>query len=189
MRQAATTLVEARRAEESMADRLRYGACLINASLYDLAIQKLDVPEKAGEGTSPEAREDIIFGSVHQTVYALRQAVARNAEDPEAHFQLGCLLIEIEDFEEAELRFTQVLSLSKDHADALLGLAHCRRLAGDINACVSVLQRAQKLRPHDASVMKVLAMAAKSARSEGTPIDVMAVLPKNRPTLPQPVVA
>lgn len=156
-------------------DRLRRGLCLLNASLYDDAINELSqyssglterLPAKfpAQPVADPEAIE------------SLRADIARNPEDQHAHFQLGTLLMAANQWDEAELRFTQVLSIDRDHVDALTGLARCHLNRCEFAPAVNLLQRAQAARPSDASITLLLAEAARDARDSGSPVHVCAAI-------------
>ncbi|MCB9851224.1 MAG: tetratricopeptide repeat protein [Phycisphaerales bacterium] len=110
-------------------------------------------------------------------VSTLRSAVADNIDNAELHFQLGTMLMALDQDDEAHLRFVQAVAIDKQHADALnaLGLSFAAR--GDINEALRHLQRAQRCRPHDANIAMMLARAAKAARDAGIDVTLSVDMP------------
>jgi len=109
---------------------------------------------------------------------ALRQAIARDPECAELHFQLGTLLADAEEYDEAELRFTQAANLDRGHTEALVSLALCRGLRQAPAEAVACLQKAQARRPHDPRIGLLLAQAALAvAQQEQGPVSLRVVLP------------
>ena len=166
-----------------MAERVRRGACLLNAALYDEAIAEL-APVAGFDFKSEPLRAYLATGSFdyvdlssgNRAIDSLREAIANDPENAGLHFHLGALLIEEGRLEEAELRFTQVLSISRDHVEALVSLGLSHQLRGELRQGVSLLQRAQAIRPGDAKIALLLAQAAKSGREQGAAIDLCAVV-------------
>lgn len=64
-------------------------------------------------------------GKCDAAIQSLRESIRLNPEFAELHFQLGLLLTSLEDYDEAELRFTQALNIERDHTEALVSLALC----------------------------------------------------------------
>ena len=89
---------------------------------------------------------------------------------------LGVLLAEQDRFDEAELRFTQVVSISRDHVEALVSLALCHQRRLEAGQAIPYIRRAQALRPGDAKIALLLAQAAKLAHEQGEGIDICAVV-------------
>jgi tetratricopeptide (TPR) repeat protein len=124
-------------------------------------------------------------GREEEAIEALRAAVALTPESAELHFQLGTLLANREQYEEAELRFTQARNLDRNHAQALMGLAMCCGLRNAPDEAVEHLQRAQVRRPEDATIGLMLAQAARAARQLGHAVGLRATMPKEGPEIDQ----
>ena len=122
-------------------------------------------------------------GQRQQAIATLREAVARNPECAELHFQLGTLLTELDEFEEAELRFTQAANLDRNHAQALVSLALCCGVRQSPGEALAHLQRARGRRPYDPRIGLLLAQAARAAREAGREVSIRAAIPVND-TLP-----
>jgi len=115
----------------------------------------------------------------------LRDGIREDPESAEVHFQLGTLLAALEQYDEAELRFTQALSIDRDHAEALVSLAMCRGVRNAPSEAVTYLQRAQARRPHDARIGLLLAQAAKAIHQRGQVVGVRADIPAQEPMADQ----
>jgi tetratricopeptide (TPR) repeat protein len=87
------------------------------------------------------------------------------------------MLAEMQDLEEAELRYTQAITLDKSHSDAWIGLAMCHGVRGDVQASASCLEKAQGRRPDDPRIGLLLAYALKAAAPSKRPT-LAAVMPK-----------
>lgn len=111
-------------------------------------------------------------GNRNEAIDALRTGVADHFECAELHFQLGTLLTTQEQYEEAELRFTQALNIDPDHAEARISLAMCYGVRGTPGEAVVQLQRAHAKRPHDARTGLLLAQAARAAQQQGCAVHV-----------------
>ncbi len=166
-----------------MAERVRRGTCLLNAAQYDKAIAELGMAVEVAPDADPLRsylascfHNQVGVGSGCRAVDALREAIAKDPENSGLHFHLGALLVEEGRLDEAELRFTQVLSISRDHAESLVSLGLCHQRRFESKQAISYLQRAQALRPGDATVALLLAQAAKMAHEQGRTIDVCAVV-------------
>jgi len=101
-------------------------------------------------------------GNTARAIETLRQAVRRHCESIELHFALGTLLSESGNFDEAELRFAQVLSIDTQHVDAMISLALCHGARQDVMSAFTWLHRAQAYRPGDARIGILLTQAAKA---------------------------
>lgn len=122
-------------------------------------------------------------GDPVKAVALLRAGIADNPECAALHYHLGTLLSTGEEYEEAELRFTQALSIDRKHVDAMVGLAMCAGVSGRTDQAIDFLQRAQSLRPGDARIGLLLAQAARTARQEGRTINLRpAVVEEKNPT-------
>ncbi len=115
-------------------------------------------------------------GKSQAAIGALRTAVQENPECAELHFQLGTLLAAWERYEEAELRFTQTMSIDREHAQAMVSLALCCAARQSPAEALTHLQRAQALRPHDARIGWLLANAAQAASRQGLAVRVKAAI-------------
>jgi protein O-GlcNAc transferase len=116
-------------------------------------------------------------GRQELAIQALRSAVADFPESAELHFQLGTLLADRAEYEEAELRFTQAKNLKRDHAQALVALAMCCGVRNAPDEALDHLRRAQSCRPRDPSIGMALAQAAKATQQRGHLVGVHATMP------------
>jgi len=116
-------------------------------------------------------------GRQDQALQALRNAVADLPESAELHFQLGTLLADQTEYEEAELRFTQAKNLQRDHVQALVALAMCCGVRNAPEEALAHLRRAQTHRPRDPSIGMLLAQAAKATQQRGHLVGVHATMP------------
>ena len=112
-----------------------------------------------------------------EAISTLREAISIYPESAELHFQLGILLTDLEEYEEAELRFTQAVSIDKGHSEALVSLAMCCGVRKAPEEALSHLKRAQARRPRDAKIGLLLAQAATAVRQKGHAVSVRATLP------------
>ncbi|MFH0980743.1 MAG: tetratricopeptide repeat protein, partial [Planctomycetota bacterium] len=86
------------------------------------------------------------------------------------HFQLATLLAAMGETEEAELRFTQAVTIDKQHTEALVGLALCHGARGQASEAVHRLQQAQARNPEDARTALLLAYALQAAAPGAEPL-------------------
>lgn len=114
-------------------------------------------------------------------IECLRRCIESNTESAELHFQLGTLLSRIDDSDEAELRFTQAVSIDADHSRAAVSLALCCAARHAPHEALKHLQRAQTQRPHDPRIGLLLAQAAKATRQSGRVPCVRATMPGSEP--------
>jgi len=93
----------------------------------------------------------------------LRDGLRESPDSLELHFHLGLMCAERGDYEEAELRQTQVLTMDRDHVDAMVQIALCRGAIQDLAGAMHWLQQALSRRPHAARIGVLMAQAAKAA--------------------------
>lgn len=127
-------------------------------------------------------------GKSEEAVESLRAGIRSKPECAELHFQLGTLLAAQEQFEEAELRFTQALTIDRDHTEALVSLAMCHVVRGETAEAISFLERAQARKPHDARIGLLMAQAGRALQDKGSSIRMSAsIADPNAPTDPRSV--
>lgn len=114
----------------------------------------------------------------NQAVASLREGIRENPECAELHFQLGTLLAAKEEYEEAELRFTQALNIDPDHTESLVSYSLCCAVRNAPSEALSYLRRAQARRPGDARVGLLLSHTAKAVRQQGLSVRVRARMPE-----------
>ncbi|HEY3242224.1 MAG TPA: tetratricopeptide repeat protein [Phycisphaerae bacterium] len=143
-------------------------------------------PNTLSDGRDASAIRDALLlwksGQTQAAIVALRAAVRQQPECAELHFQLGTLLAAIDEYEEAELRFTQAVSIDRKHTDALVSLAMCRALQARTQDAIACLRRAQRQEPHDARIALLLSQALQSAGRDSGFSPVLAMMPADDPT-------
>lgn len=117
-------------------------------------------------------------GQDEGAIDALRDGLRENPESAELHFQLGVLLAAMEHFEEAELRFTQAMTIAPEHAEAVVNLALCCLVRGAVSEALVHLRRSQSQQPDDPRIGLLLAQTAKAAREQGLAVHAAAVPPE-----------
>ncbi|MFQ5461827.1 MAG: tetratricopeptide repeat protein, partial [Phycisphaerae bacterium] len=117
-------------------------------------------------------------GRPDEAIATLREAIQETPDDGELHFQLGTLLAAAGETEEAELRFTQTLSIDRNHSEARVNLALCCGARHAPGEAVGHLQAALRRRPLDARIAMLLAQATAAARQNGRVVDVRATIPQ-----------
>lgn len=159
-------------------DRVRRAMCLLNAARYDEAIGELErlTASTINIDSNPFGWFLPPNGCQTSAIEKLRDAIAGDPENPSSHFQLGIRLAEANRMEEAELRFTQTLSIDRDHADAMACLGLCRESVGDTDGALQLLRRAQAVRPDDVRISLLLTKTARTARDRGAIIDLCAAV-------------
>lgn len=155
-------------------------ACLMGRNKPQEAAAKLG--ESVEHDATPRARIRHALalwssGRQDDAIASLREGLRQDPENPEFHFQIGVLLATQENYEEAELRFTQALNIDRDHKDALLNLALCCGIRSAPNEALAHLQRAQARHPEDPRLGALLAQAAKAAQQQGQAVRVRADMP------------
>ncbi len=113
----------------------------------------------------------------NEAIESLRSGIRENPECAELHFQLGTLLAAREHYEEAELRFTQVLNINPDHTSALVSYALCCAVRNAPNEALTYLRRAQARKPEDARIGLLLSQTAKALRQQGLAVRIRAQMP------------
>lgn len=116
-------------------------------------------------------------GRCDEAISTLRDCIASHPESTELHYQLGTLLTEQNDYEEAELRFTQVLNLDRQHTEAYVSLGLCCGVRQAPDEALRHLRQAQSRRPRDARIGKLVALAAKAAGDAGYKVGICATMP------------
>lgn len=120
-------------------------------------------------------------GKREDALQSLREGIRLDRECAELHFQLGTFLTSMERFDEAELRFTQALTIDRHHVETLVSLALCCALRSEPSEALSYLRRAQDCRPLDARIGMLLAQAATAARYQGSIVPLRARMPDVQP--------
>lgn len=147
------------------------GACLLGQGKEAEAAKRFaEAVSDDHSGSAARVRQALSLwsaGDQSGAIETLRLGVRTNPESAELHFQLGTLLGALEQYDEAELRFTQALSIDRDHTEATVNLALCSGRRGALDEAVAHLQRAQERKPHDARVGVFLAQAAKALTEQG----------------------
>jgi len=116
-------------------------------------------------------------GRCDEAVSVLRDCIARSPENAELHYQLGTLLTDRDDYEEAELRFVQAVNLDRQHTEAYVCLGLCCGVRQAPDEALRHLRRAQARRPRDARIGKLVALAAKAASDAGYKVGICATMP------------
>lgn len=165
---------------------------LIQAGRYKEAATELsgtlsDVPEDVA-GAIRLAYVTWRMGKTQEAIQTLRTSLADHLENSALHFHLGTMLAAVEEFEEAELRFTQAINLDSRNVEALISLALCHGAQRRPDLAVQYLERAQNARPHDAKLAMLLAQAAKAAQQETGFIAVRAEMPPMAPRRNDPAI-
>ena len=131
-------------------------------------------------GTAAQVRHALLLweaGRPDDAIASLRHSVSKNPERAELHFQLGTLLSSMQDYEEAELRFTQAINLDRRHTEAWVSLAMCCGLRHAPREAVGYLQTAQKQRPNDLRIAMLLAQAAAAVQATGAEVCLQPAMP------------
>lgn len=108
-------------------------------------------------------------GDTDGAVTSLRESIRAVPDCAELHYQLGNLLAEAGDHEEAEMRFTLAVDLDPKHADALVNLAMCHAGRGQSGRALRLLLKAQSVRPQDARIGMLLGLACQATNQEDRP--------------------
>jgi tetratricopeptide (TPR) repeat protein len=108
-------------------------------------------------------------GDRNGAIASLRKSIRSAPDCAELHYQLGNLLAEAGDNEEAEMRFTLAVDLDSRHSDALVNLAMCHAARGGTARALRLLFKAQSVRPDDARIGMLLGMACQSADQDAHP--------------------
>ena len=167
-------------------------ACHLGAGRSDRAAEQFDAGLGHGSSDIPALVRLALLawkeGRPLEAILSLRQALADHPESAELHFQLGTLLAAEDDLEEAELRFTQVIAIEKNHTQALVALAQCHAVAGRVAQARGQLERAQRRRPHDARIGLLVAQAARAMADQGLTVSVQAEMCDDRALADEPAI-
>lgn len=160
-------------------------ACYVGQGQFDLAGQKMEqlARDDPSHVTGRIRRALLLWQGGHplEAIERLRESLRDNPDSAELHFQLGTLLAARDEYEEAELRFTQAVTIDKSHTDALVALAQCCAVDQRVTEARQYLERAQRRRPHDARIGLLLAQAAKSLADQGCTVSIRADMPEVHP--------
>ena len=124
-----------------------------------------------------------------QAMEQLRAAILDDPNSAELHYQLGVMLAASDELEEAELRFTQAISIDRNHSEALVQIALCLGARHALTDAVRHLQRAQNARPHDPRIAFLMAQAAKALHEQGRIVQVRGTVASDSETGHDPIVA
>jgi predicted TPR repeat methyltransferase len=102
------------------------------------------------------AETRLALGDAEEASRDLAQSLALDPAQPSAHFRSGGLALRAEDGESAVEHFTAALAARPTWADAAFGLALGHRMAGDLGAARSAVQRAVELDPSKTRYREVL---------------------------------
>lgn len=104
-----------------------------------------------------------VSGKPGEAIATLREAIQADSERAELHYQLGLFLTQVEQYEEAELRFEQAINIEPHHASAAVSLAMCCGVRGAPGEAVRHLQTVQARRPFDGRIALLLAQAVNAS--------------------------
>ena len=157
-------------------------ACYVGEGRFDLAARETEqlTREDPDDVTARIRRALLLWRDGHplEAIECLRQDLGDHPESAELQFQLGTLLAARDEYEEAELRFTQAITIDQGHTEALIALAQCCAVGQRVMEAKRHLERAQRRRPHDARVGLLLAQAAGSLADQGITLGVQAQMPE-----------
>jgi tetratricopeptide (TPR) repeat protein len=118
----------------------------VTSHLLILAIMVLSL------GASPAAA-----GQTPPPLMKLKQAVAANPQDPQAHYALGLKYESLGKTKQAMGEYQKVLSLKPDDAKALYSLGRLMGGLGDSEKSIEILKKAVKLNPDFAAARSLMA--------------------------------
>ncbi len=87
-------------------------------------------------------------GESAESVRRLREAIELDPTSPEAHYNLGLVLIRQGDLQSAEASLTKALDLDPVSVDSLVNLANISLARGDIQTAIERLNKALMMRPN-----------------------------------------
>ena len=108
-------------------------------------------------------------GDTDGAIASLRASIRAVPDCAELHYQLGNLLAETGENEEAETRFTLAVDLDSRHADALVNLAMCQAARGQSRRALRLLLKAQSIKPQDARIGMLLGLACQATDQQDRP--------------------
>ncbi len=94
---------------------------------------------------------------------ALRQILAEDPENPQAHLRLGYVLLESDRCAEATAHFRQAIAEHLPSVDAHLGLAGCDTAARRFDAAAATLRQAEQIEPANPVVIANLGLVLSDA--------------------------
>ncbi|MFA5111846.1 MAG: tetratricopeptide repeat protein [Desulfobaccales bacterium] len=92
-------------------------------------------------------------------LWELKQAVAANPQDPQAHYNLGLKYESLGKTKQAAAEYKQVLSLKPNDGKALYSLGRALGELGETGQAIDILKQAVKLNPDAAEARSLLAAA------------------------------
>ncbi len=92
-------------------------------------------------------------------LWELKQAVAANPQDPQAHYNLGMKYESLGKTKQAVAEYKQVLKLKPNDGKALYGLGRALGALGESGQAIEILEQAVKLNPKAVEARSLLAAA------------------------------
>lgn len=156
-------------------------ACYVGQGRYDLAAAEMERHSRnePADVTARIRRALLLWKDSRpdEAIESLRDSVAAHPDSADLQFQFGTLLASMDEYDEAELRFTQAITIDQDHAEALVALAQCCAVGQRVGEAKRYLERAQSRRTNDARIGLLLSQAAKVLSDGGEPVDIEARIP------------
>jgi YaiO family outer membrane protein len=110
-------------------------------ALLALAVVSAAPPEAPAPAPSYDAGVTArLAGDHRRAVQVLRQVVAREPDNSDAHLQLGLALLAAGDLGAAEASFARTLEIAPDYEDARIGLARVAQRRGDKAGALNMLE-------------------------------------------------
>jgi tetratricopeptide (TPR) repeat protein len=101
-------------------------------------------------------------GEKSPTLRQLKQAVASNPQDPQAHYALGEKYESLGQMKQARREYKTALSLKPDDAKGLYRIGRLMGKLGELEPAIKIIQQAVKLNPELAEARSLLAAAYNS---------------------------
>ncbi len=156
-------------------------ACHVGHARYAAAAEDFaDAAEAGANDVTNRVRQALALWKDSQpskAILAFRDALRDHPDSAELHFQLGILLAGLGQTDEAELRFTQSISIDREHTESLVSLALCHAARGEPAQAKKFLLRAQRIMPHDARIAHLLTQAVTALAEQGLNVSVQAHIP------------
>jgi Flp pilus assembly protein TadD len=145
----------------------------IGCSDYGAAAEQIaKVLERDPDDITSRVRHAMLLwkgGDRAGAIASLRKSTRSVPDCAELHYQLGNLLAEAGDDEEAEMRYTLAVDLDPRHSDALVNLAMCQAARGRGARALRLLFKAQSAKPDDARIGMLLGLACQAADQGARP--------------------